>query len=200
MVNRIRSRLAAAVLVTAAALLFYGCGPKGPDRNELRMSGIGKLEAGDYAGAVADLDGAIQASRGRVGAFEIDVLKYRARAEYLLADYAAAAHTYDVLLEVDGKDICYLYQNAVIKALAGDGEGALLAYEEAVKLEKDGNTGKKGKGALSLKGTESGEAGEAMGFSRQEALRPGARRKRTGSFRRQSPTGRQARIFLTVWG
>ncbi len=161
MMNRIRYGLAAAL---TTALLIGGCGKKGPDRDELRMSGIGKLEAGDYSGAVEDLDGAIQASRGRVGAFEIDVLKYRAQAEYLLADYSAASHTYDVLLEVDGRDIHYLYQNAVIKALAGDTEGALSAYDEAVELEKDGKAEKKGKG-------EASGTGNLGGFSRTEAIR-----------------------------
>ena len=34
---------------------------------------------------------------------ELDILKYRAEAEYKIGDYRAAAHTYDVLSQVDGE-------------------------------------------------------------------------------------------------
>lgn len=117
-------------------LAFTGCSSKGKEREELRMAGIAKMDAGDYAGAAADFEAAIQASTGRVGDFEIDVLNYRAEAEYKLGDYAAAAHTYDVLLEVDKTQVDYLYRAASAKALAGDAQGALDAYLEGVELEK----------------------------------------------------------------
>ncbi|MCI8948620.1 MAG: tetratricopeptide repeat protein [Lachnospiraceae bacterium] len=116
-----------------------GCKKDGTDKKELRLSGIEKLNAGDYAGAVTDFDQAIQTSKGKVGSFEMDVLKYRAEAEYMLGDYGAAAHTYDVLLEVDGEEMEYFYQNAVMKALSGDIDGALAAYGDGVRLEKEGS-------------------------------------------------------------
>ena len=56
------------------------------DRYTLRLSGIEKMDQGDYAGAIIDFEAAILASSGRVGEFEEDVLKYRAEAEYALAD------------------------------------------------------------------------------------------------------------------
>ena len=128
-------------------LAFTGCSSKGKEREELRMAGIAKMDAGDYPGAAAELEAAIQASTGRVGDFEIDVLNYRAEAEYKLGDYAAAAHTYDVLLEVDKAQVDYLYRAASAKALAGDAQGALDAYLEGVELEKkkpgEGNFGRK---------------------------------------------------------
>lgn len=154
-----RLALSAAVLMTAAFSLG-GCKEKGPDKQELRMSGIEKLDAGDYSGAVADLDAAIQASTGKVGAFEIDVLKYRAEAEYMLKDYLAAAHTYDVLMQVDKKEAGYLYLDAAMKALGGDTEGALQDYQEGVKLEKES----------SKKTKEPDADGQAAGFGRMEAL------------------------------
>lgn len=155
-----KAAFCAVVLMTAASVLG-GCGEAGPDKKELRMSGIQKLDAGDYAGAVADLDGAIQASTGRVGAFEIDVLKYRAEAEYKLEDYLAAAHTYDVLIQVDQKGPGYLYLSAAMKALGGDTDGALEAYREGVTLEKEAG-GKSGKKEPSDH--------QAAGFGRMEAL------------------------------
>ncbi len=134
-----RKWAAAFLLLLALSLSNVGCKKDGADKKGLRLSGIEKLNAGDYAGAVTDFDQAIQASKGKVGAFEMDVLKYRAEAEYRLGDYGAAAHTYDVLLEVDGEGMEYFYQNAVMKALSGDTDGALAAYAEGVRLEKEGD-------------------------------------------------------------
>ena len=42
-------------------------------------------------------------------AFEIDVLKYRGEAEFLLGDYGAAAYTYDTLAKVDKPRAEYYY-------------------------------------------------------------------------------------------
>ncbi|MDO5349758.1 MAG: tetratricopeptide repeat protein [Lachnospiraceae bacterium] len=166
-----RAVLWAAVLA-AAVLSLGGCKEKGPDKQELRMAGIEKLDAGDYSGAIIEFDAAIQASTGKVGAFEIDVLKYRAEAEYMLKDYQAAAHTYDVLLQVDKKEPEYLYLDAAMKALGGDTDGALEAYREGVELEqKAGGKGNKKTDKESGKENDQQEAsGETAGFGRTEAL------------------------------
>lgn len=136
------------------------------------MAGIEKLDAGDYSGAVMEFDAAIQASTGKVGAFEIDVLKYRAEAEYMLKDYQAAAHTYDVLLQVDQKEPEYLYLDAAMKALGGDTDGALEAYREGVELEQKA-VGKENKKTDKESGRENDQqeaSGETAGFGRMEAL------------------------------
>ena len=91
---------------------------------------------GDYAGGGGRFDGQVQMPGGKIGEFEIDVLKYRAEAEYKLGDYGAAAHTYDVLLEVDKEQPEYFYRSALTKALSGDAQGALDHYLEGVELEK----------------------------------------------------------------
>lgn len=124
------------VLAAFSILVLVACSGKGKEREELRMAGIAKMDAGDYAGAAQDFEAAIQASSGRVGSFEIDVLKYRAEAEYKLGDYQAAAHTYDVLLEVDKEEPEYLYRAAFAKALSGDAAGALDNYLAGVEQEK----------------------------------------------------------------
>ncbi|MDO5417397.1 MAG: tetratricopeptide repeat protein [Lachnospiraceae bacterium] len=158
--NGIRAAAVCSAALMSAAILLSGC-EKGADKLALRMSGIEKLDAGDYAGAVTDFEAAIQASRGRVGEFETDVLKYRAEAEYMLEDYPAAAHTYDVLVQVDGADTEYLYRAALMKALSGDAQGALSDYEEGVELEQKA-TGKKaaGKKADEKNGDKKPEPGQ----------------------------------------
>jgi tetratricopeptide (TPR) repeat protein len=134
--NKKRQAIVLRILVLLCILALSGCGKNNKEREELRMSGITKMDAGDYAGAAQDFEAAIQASSGRVGSFEIDVLKYRAEAEYKLGDYGAAAHTYDVLLEVDREQPEYFYRSALTKALSGDAQGALDHYLEGVELEK----------------------------------------------------------------
>lgn len=130
-------RMLCGCVLLSGILALTGCSSeKSKEREALRMSGIEKMDAGDYAGAAQDFEAAVQASTGRVGSFEIDVLKYRAEAEYKLEDYEAAAHTYDVLLEVDKTQAEYLYRAALAKALSGDAQGALDAYLEGVEVEK----------------------------------------------------------------
>ena len=109
---------------------------EGNDKYQLRLDGIEKMDQGDYTGAILDFEAAILASKGRVGEFETDVLKYRAEAEYLLEDYAAAAHTYQILTQLDGESAEYRYREALSLARAGDAQGSLSAYEQGVVLEE----------------------------------------------------------------
>ena len=92
---RIRLHLAALLLGVSLAA---GCRGTDPAREQFRLDGIAQMEQGDYEGAIASFDEAIAHSDGRVGDFELDVLKYGGEAECKLGDYPAAAHTYDVLL------------------------------------------------------------------------------------------------------
>ena len=75
--------LSAAVLLTvvAAAVFFVKPGGVSKARKELRMAGIEKMDAGDFSGAMAEFEAALQTAKKKPGAFEIDVLKYRAEAE-----------------------------------------------------------------------------------------------------------------------
>ena len=81
-------------------LLLTGCSSR--EKYELREDGILRMNAGNYPAAVQLFDEALEKSDGRVGSFELDVLKYRAEAEYRMGDYSAAAATYDTLWQVDG--------------------------------------------------------------------------------------------------
>lgn len=145
-------------LFLTAAALTAGCGGKGPSKNEYRLEGIQKLEAGDYAGAVESFDQAVAKSRGTVGGFELDVLKYRAEAEYRLEDYAAAAHTYDVLLQVDEKRAEYRYMRCMANAKAGNVESALADYTEQTAADKESS--ELSDAALLILGTALEEQGE----------------------------------------
>ena len=74
----------------------------------------------------------------RVTDFEVDILKYRAEAEYGLKDYEAAAHTYDILSQIDKERAEYGYFAALSLAKAGDPAGAWEKLEQGRALDGDG--------------------------------------------------------------
>jgi len=123
----------AAVFVLIPCLLS-GCGRVTKEAAAARENGISLLEAGDYEGAIGQFEFAI-GQAGKVTSFEIDVLKYRAEAEYGLKDYQAAAHTYDVLNQVDEETAEYCYLGALSLAKAGAVTEALVRLEEGKALD-----------------------------------------------------------------
>ena len=98
--------------------------------------GIEKLEAGDYAGAIGSFDTALEKSGKGAEDFNRDVLLYRADAEFLLKDYNAAIHTYDLLLEMKPDTPEYMYRQSSCYARLGDTDNALERYQEAKALDK----------------------------------------------------------------
>lgn len=126
--------LAAAVL---SAGVLSGCGNEPKEAQEARIGGIEQLNAGNYQEAVDSFGKALDASDGIVNSFELDVLKYRGEAEYKLADYSAAAHTYGILAEVDGGKAEYYYYKAASEAAAGEIEEAKKDFEAAEEKAKN---------------------------------------------------------------
>ncbi len=118
-----------------AAVLLCGCG-ESKEAKEARLSGIERMAEGDYGGAIASFEEALEASDGIVERFELDILKYRGEAEYLARDYAAAAYTYGTLEQVEGERAEYRYYKAAAEAMAGNFETAQTDYEAAAGLSK----------------------------------------------------------------
>ncbi len=129
-------RTLAAVLWITAVLALGGCGSK--EKYELRETALLQIEAGDYDGAITSLDAALAHSDGTVGEFELDVLKYRAEAEYRSGDYAAAADTYDVLRQVDGEKQEYISRLCGMYILTEETDEALEYYQKLYELDADG--------------------------------------------------------------
>lgn len=117
--------------------LMTGCQSKEKERLSFRETGIEQMGSGDYEEAIASFDQALDRSKGMVGNFELDVLKYRAEAEYKAEDYDAAAHTYDILLEVDGEKPEYLNLRCLSRSAAGQLDGALEDFTRAYALDKE---------------------------------------------------------------
>lgn len=133
MMRKFKRRAAAVSLVLILAVI-PGCGRK-ESRYSYRDAGIEALNTGNYDEAIEAFDQAIDSSKGMVGKFDKDVLKYKAEAQYLSKDYSAAAETYGILLEVDGERAEYYNMRTVSRAGAGDFKGALEDYEKGGELD-----------------------------------------------------------------
>lgn len=152
-----------------------GCG-KNAERYSYRDAGIAALNQGNYDSALEVFDQAIDSSKGLVGAFDADVLKYRAEAEYLSGDYEAAIQTYDTLMKLDGERAEYFYMLTASKTQAGDMAGAIKDFNQSLTLDPEKKAPGYGK-ALLAAGTameKEGNSSDAMSLY-QTALDDGDR-------------------------
>lgn len=124
--------MTAAIMI---ALSMSGC-TDSKAAKEARVLGITQLNEGLYSEAVASFDTALLEADGVVNKFELDILKYRAEAEYNLADYAAAEHTYGILIDVDGGKPEYHYLRAASLALSGKVDEAVKEYDTAKSMNQ----------------------------------------------------------------
>ncbi|MDR0924792.1 MAG: tetratricopeptide repeat protein [Hungatella sp.] len=123
-------------LALAVAIAAGGCGKK-ENKYSYRAAGIEALDQGNYDSAVEAFDQAINSSKGLVGKFDVDVLKYRAEAEYLAGDYSSAADTYGILIKIDRERPEYLNLRSVSRAGAGDLNGAIEDYKRSAELDTE---------------------------------------------------------------
>ncbi len=168
----VRTKLS--IVLTAMLLLIAGCQNGDKEKLAFRDTGISQMDAGDYEAALQSFEQALQASDGLVGAFELDVLKYRAEAEMRVGNYGAAAHTYDILSQVDGEKTEYLTREFIMYVMAEQLNAALETYERAYELEADGEEFTQGLLLLGERLEEAGRADEAMGIY-QAAVNDGSR-------------------------
>lgn len=126
-----------ASVVCMAAMLLAACGGVTDEMLEARESAIKLMENGDYEAAIAQFNSLVEEADS-VTEFELDVLKYRAEAEFLLGDYLAAAYTYDILSQVDAEKAEYCYLGSMALAKSGNPDGAKGLLESAKKLDKNG--------------------------------------------------------------
>lgn len=130
-----------AAILCLSAVLLTACGGVTEEMLADREAAIAMMENGDYEDAVAAFNGLVAEAKS-VTEFELDILKYRAEAEYKLGDYAAAAYTYDILNQVDEARTEYCYFGAMSLAKAGSLTEAqeLLEEGKALDMETDAET------------------------------------------------------------
>jgi tetratricopeptide (TPR) repeat protein len=161
------------ILICLVMSLSQGCAGK-DNRYTYRDAGITALKEGKYDEAIVSFDKAIQSSKGLVQKVDIDILKYRAEAEFLSGDYKEAEATYDKLIKADGKKTEYYNLRSISRAEAGDLKGALEDYKKSGEIQKDFKAPGRLKALISLGSLmeKNGSLDEAMSLY-QEALTAG---------------------------
>ena len=121
------------------ALFLSSCGFFQNEEKKLRLEGIESFENGNYQAAIESLDKALaERSSDKLGKTEIDILRYRAEAEWELNDYAAAADTYNILLSADESN--FEYKSMLIIALSRAGEDMDMALNLYQSLDEESIT------------------------------------------------------------
>lgn len=160
-------RYLATAVCLGAALMFGGCKGNEQEKQKLRLQGIEQLEAGNYEEAIESFESALQLSKGVVGEFQLDVLKYRAEAEYGAGDYEAAAYTYQVLMEVDEERPEYRTRICMLGALGGDLDKAQEEYKKLYEASPDSPETAQILLTLGQALTDGGRFDEAIGLYQQ---------------------------------
>lgn len=102
-----------------------------------RQRGIACLKNGEYEESLQWFQKELDSTDGRVTAAEYDVLKYRGEAELALGDFEAAAETYSILIDVEGKPAENYYLRGNVYAESGNIEAACADFDKAI--ENSGN-------------------------------------------------------------
>lgn len=123
------------VVLCLTSMVLTACGGVTEEMLATRESAITMMETGDYEGAVTAFNSLVEEATS-VTEFELDILKYRAEAEFMLDDYAAAVHTYRTLMEVDEEKPEYCYFAAMAMARDGQQDEALAMLERGKELDK----------------------------------------------------------------
>ena len=95
-------------------------------------SGIEKQKIGDYDGAIADFDRAIEIDPQNVGAFV-----NRAVCKQYKGHHLGAIADWDCALELKPDDSGWYVNRGIVKEAVGDYDGALADYDRAAEVEPD---------------------------------------------------------------
>ena len=124
-----------AAVCCLSSVLLTACGGVTEEQLASRESAIAMMESGDLEGAVTVFNNLVEEAK-KVTEFELDILKYRAEAEFLLEDYEAALHTYRTLMEVDKERPEYCYMASMALSKDGQMHDAKIFLESGKALDE----------------------------------------------------------------
>lgn len=124
--SRMKKRIA--IIVVFVCLVLTACDSRTRQISKLMQIGIELLEDKEYDRAIKKFDEALKIKNtAKLGETEMDILKYRAEAEYRMGDFAAAAHTYSLLCDADVN--ASMYRNIRVICMAKSGQDLDLALQ-----------------------------------------------------------------------
>ena len=126
-------------LVLAICLFVSGCGSSADvseKQQALKQEGMELQSVGDYSGAIAKYEEALQLSNMRIGKEEIDLAYYKASAQYRSGDLAGAIDTYSAVIALK-KDINGYLGRGLLYVAAKDAEKAEADLNKALQETND---------------------------------------------------------------
>lgn len=124
------------VALTAGMLSGCGSSDKAKDRDAYRQYGINCIENGSYDDAVDAFQKALDQSVGSVGAEELDICYYKAKAQYLSGDVDGAIDTYTAIIDYN-KDSDAYYLRGCIYFAKNDSDKGLKDFKTALSENDD---------------------------------------------------------------
>ena len=127
------------LLLLSVCLFAVGCGKSEEffeKQQQLKQEGMELQSAGDYSGAIAKYEEALQLSNMKVGQEEIDLAYYKASAQYRSGDLAGAIDTYSAVVELK-KDINGYLGRGLLYVAAKDAEKAEADLNKALQETDD---------------------------------------------------------------
>ena len=124
------------VVLTAGMLTGCGSGDKAKDKDAYRQYGINCIENGSYDDAVDAFQKALDQSVGSVGAEELDICYYKAKAQYLSGDVDGAIDTYTAIIDYN-KDSDAYYLRGCIYFAKNDSDKGLKDFKTALSENND---------------------------------------------------------------
>lgn len=135
-----KKRLFVLIMVGMLAMtsLMSGCSSSSAKKaQEYKELGISQMEQGDYEGAAASFQKALDQSVGSVGAEELDICYYKALALYKTGDSEGALEQYTALIDFDDDNWEVYYLRGNVYLHEGDTESALNDYAKAAALHEN---------------------------------------------------------------
>lgn len=129
------------ILFIGFILILTGCSSR---EKEAFEKGKLLLDEGKYVEAVGEFDRAIDFHGSKnIRGLEIDILRYRAEAEYMAGEYEAAEHTYKLLMSADEERSEYFDMLAIIYTNLCDTDMDIEIDDAIEMYEKSHNLGVK---------------------------------------------------------
>ncbi|MDE6888549.1 MAG: tetratricopeptide repeat protein [Eubacterium sp.] len=133
-----KRRLGAAAAVVLLAVLC-GCGDdkKVESEQTLRRTGIERIDQGDYEGAVAAFNQALNERVGIVSKLEVDINFYKAYAQMEAEKLSDAIATYTAIIDYDKKNADAYYLRGCAYMSAGQPQKAAADFKRAAEHDKE---------------------------------------------------------------
>lgn len=129
-------RICKILLLAGSLLCLAGCGTNEAVREQqmkLRSEGMEKALSGDYDGAIASYDKALELADIRAGALERDIAAYKASAQYHNGDVQGAIDTCTSILDLKKSAEIYLTRGLLYRE-AENTQAANADFAAAMKL------------------------------------------------------------------